>query len=166
MNKHVDNKMYLLYHQYEYGENHENDEYKILGIYSSEQKALEAMERYYKLEGFKKYPKECFGVDEYNVDEDADWKEGFTNSDDIEQDFKKLTACFNEWLCINKSPRESWENEAYYNALCDVSKVMYKIDDIKELAEYIQHVWSCRLKDENKSFDAYLKIASKVRNIL
>ena len=166
MNKYLDNKMYFLYHQYEYGENNENEENKILGIYSSEQEAFKAIERYYKLDGFKKYPKECFGVDEYNVDVDTGWKEGFVNSDDLEQDFEALTDCFNEWLCNNKSPRESWENEAYYNALCDVNKMMYKIKDIKELAEYIQHVWISRFNDKSKSFDQYIQIASKVKKIL
>lgn len=87
--------MYLLYHLYEYGENNENEENKILGIYSSEQEAFEAIERYYKLDGLKKHPKECFGVDEYKVDVDAGWKEGFVSSDDLEQDFETLTnICF------------------------------------------------------------------------
>ena len=112
--------MYLLYHQYEYGENNENEEIKTLGIYSSEQEAFKAIERYCKLEGFKKYPKECFVVDEYNVNVDTGWKEGFVNSNDLEQNFEALTTCFNEWLCNNKSAHESWENDVYYNALCDV----------------------------------------------
>ena len=162
MNKYLNNKMYLLYHQYEYGENNENEEIKTLGIYSSEQEAFKAIERYCKLEGFKKYPKECFVVDEYNVNVDTGWKEGFVNSNDLEQNFEALTTCFNEWLCNNKSAHESWENDVYYNALCDVEKVIYRIKDIRELAEYIQQVWISRFNDQSKSFDDYIQIASNI----
>lgn len=162
MNKNLDDKMYLLYHYYEYGENNENEEIKILGIYNSEQEASKAIERYYKLEGFKKYPKECFVVSEYHVNEDTGWKAGFVSSDDLEQNFETLTAYFNEWLCNNKSPHESWENDVYYNALCDVEKAMYKIKEVRELAEYIQQVWIRRFNDKSKSFDEYAQIASKI----
>lgn len=166
MSKYLDNKIYLLYHLYEYGENNENEENKILGIYSSEKEAFEAIERYYKLDGFKKYSKECFGVDEYIVDVDAGWKEGFVSSNDLEQDFEALTNLFNKWLCNEKSPQESWENELYYNALCDISKAMYKIDDVKELAEYIQKIWIRRFNDKTKSFDEYIQIATKIKKVL
>lgn len=158
----LNNKMYLLYHQYEYGENNENEEIKTLGIYSSEQEAVKAIERYCKLEGFKKFPKECFVVDEYNVNVDTGWKEGFVNSNDLEQNFETLTTCFNEWLCNNKSAHESWENDVYYNALCDVEKVIYRIKDIRELAEHIQQVWISRFNEKSKSFDDYIQIASNI----
>lgn len=55
LNKYL-NRMYLLYHMYEYGEENEHEEIKILGIYSSKQEASKAMERHYKLPGFKEYP--------------------------------------------------------------------------------------------------------------
>ena len=162
MNKDFNCKIYLLYHQYEYGEHCEYEELKILGIYSSEQKAQEAIERYYKLAGFKKYSKECFVVDEYIVNEDRCWKEGFVSSADLEQDFEILTNCFNEWLCNNKSPCESWENKAYYNALCEVNEVIYEMKDITKLAEHIQQVWIRRFDDKSKSFDDYMEIAGKI----
>lgn len=162
MNKNLDNKMYLLYHEYEYGENNEHEDIKILGIYSSEQEASQAIERYYKLAGFKEYPKECFIIDDYNVNVDTYWKEGFINSADLDRDFEILTVCFNKWLGINKNPRESWEDDEYYNSLCDVYKVVYKIKDIRELAEHIQQVWIRRFSDKSKSFDDYIEIASSV----
>lgn len=155
-------KMYLLYHMYDYGEHSEYEEIKTLGIYSSEQEASEAIERYYRLEGFKKFPKECFYIDEYKVDIDANWREGFVNSADLEQDFETLTMCFNEWLGNNKDPHGSWEDQGYYNALCDINEVIYKIKDIKELAEYIQEVWVRRFDDSSKNFDEYLQIAGDV----
>ena len=166
LSKDLDKIMYLLYHLYEYGENNEKEECKILGIYSSEKTAYEAIERYYKLDGFKRYPKECFIVDKYKVDIDTDWKEGFVNSVDLEHDFENLTIIFNEWLGNNKNPQESWENERYYNALCDVNNAKYKIDDAKELAECIEQIWINRLKDKTISFNEYLKIATSIKQIL
>lgn len=154
--------MYLLYHMYYYGKNNEHEEIKTLGIYSSEQEATKAIERYYKLAGFKKFPKECFCINKYSVDIDTNWKEGFVDTDDLEQDFETLTACFNEWLCINKKPRESWENTEYYNALCAVNEVIYKIKDETELAKYIQNVWMKIFNDRSKSFEEYVQIANKI----
>lgn len=158
--------MYLLYHVYEFGEDNENEECKILGIYSSESKAYEAIERYYKLEGFNKYPKTCFLIDKYNVDVDTGWKEGFVNSYELDQDFEKLTNIFNEWLGNNQNIKESWENAQYYNALCDVSKVMYSIKNVKELAESIQQIWIKRFDDRAKNFNEYITIAANIIQIL
>ena len=162
MNNNLDNKMYLLYHKYEYGEENEHEEIKILGIYNLKQEASKAIERYYKLVGFREYPKECFIVDEYIVDVDTNWKEGFVNSVGLDWNFEILTTCFNEWLGNNKSPCESWKDEGYYNALCSVYKVVYKIKDVKELAEYIQQIWMKNLGDKSKSFDDYMEIASAI----
>ena len=53
-------------------------EYADLGVYSSVEKAEEAIERYHKLSGFIDYPKDCFYITECNVDHDSDWIEGFT----------------------------------------------------------------------------------------
>lgn len=158
----VKNKMYLLYHMYYYGENNEHEEIKTLGIYSSEQEAVKAVERYYKLAGFKIFPRECFCIDEYGVNEDRNWRDGFVNTDDLGRDFETLTECFNEWLCIDKKPRESWENKAYYNVLCEVNEVMYKIRDVTELTEYIQQVWVRRFGDRDKSIADYRNIADRI----
>lgn len=154
--------MYLLYHEYEYGEDNEYEEIKLLGIYSSEQEASKAIERYYKLAGFKKYPKEFFIIDDYVVNEDTYWKEGFINTADLNRDFEILTDYFNKWLGINKSPHEAWEDNRYYNALCNVNRVIYEIKDIKELAEHIQKAWSIWLDENSKSLDDYIEIASSI----
>lgn len=105
-------------------------------------------------------------VDEYNVDVDTGWKEGFVNSDDLDQDFEKLTNIFNEWLNNNKNAQESWENIQYYDALCDVSEVMYRIKDVKELAESIQQIWTRRFNDQTKKFNDYITIAINIMQIL
>lgn len=69
-------KVYVLQHSYDYGENDEFTETKFIGVYSSESAAEKAVERLYKVQGFDKYPKECFNIDAYTIDED-NWTEGF-----------------------------------------------------------------------------------------
>ncbi len=136
----------------------ETEEYNLIGLYLSEEEAQNAKRRI---------------VSEMNIDTDllfvsaADigelqWEEGFVSSDDLYQDSITLTACFNEWLGIDKSPEESWEDNKYYNALCDVEEVAYQIKDTRELAEYIQQVWIRRFEDTSKKFEDYMQIASKI----
>lgn len=76
--------VYVLTHVYEYGENNEFDEIKELGIYSTRQKAEEAIERYCVLEGFNRYPRSCFQICEQRVDVDYEWTEGFMTAEEIE----------------------------------------------------------------------------------
>lgn len=134
-------KRYLLQHYYEYGEEEEYEEIKTLGIYSSREKASEAIERYFKLKGFRDYPKDCFYISEFPVDEDYQWWDGFVSTDEIEQDFEKLTSLFNCWLGIDKPPRDSWEDDDYYNRLCEVHEIVYRIDDVGKLAKALKHIW-------------------------
>ncbi len=136
----------------------ETEEYNLIGLYLSEEEVQNAKRRI---------------VSEMNIDTDllfvsaADigelqWEGGFVSSDDLYQDSITLTACFNEWLGIDKSPEESWEDNKYYNALCDVEEVAYQIKDTRELAEYIQQVWIRRFEDTSKKFEDYMQIASKI----
>ncbi|MFD4706031.1 hypothetical protein ACFWM3_14350 [Gottfriedia sp. NPDC058432] len=74
--------VFLLTHIYDYGVEDEHEETKILGVYTTREKAEKALERYFKLEGFNNYPKECFFVGECLIDEDLGWKEGFFKWDD------------------------------------------------------------------------------------
>lgn len=65
-------KVYLLQHSYE---QNDIEETKIIGIFSSKEKALEVIERYKILSGFKEYPND-FYIDEYQIDKNH-WEEGF-----------------------------------------------------------------------------------------
>ena len=56
-------KVFLLQHSYEIGE---IEETKIIGIYSSREKAEQVIEKYKKLPGFKEYP-DTFYIDEYDT---------------------------------------------------------------------------------------------------
>ena len=55
-----------------------HDEEKIIGVFSSLEKANETIEKYKNLEGFRDCPLTCFGIDEYEVDETLNWSEGFS----------------------------------------------------------------------------------------
>lgn len=71
--------IYVLRHVYKFIDDNENEQYQdyVLGFYSSEAKALEAVERYFVLPGFNKYPKKCFIIEKWELDHDTTWKDGF-----------------------------------------------------------------------------------------
>ena len=136
----------------------ETEEYNLIGLYLSEEEAQKAKKRV---------------ALEMNIDEELlcvssteigklQWEGGFVSSDDIYHDFVTLTACFNEWLGIDKNAEESWEDDKYYNALCEVEEVAYKIKDIRELAEYIRQVWIRRFDDKDRSLEDYMQIADNI----
>jgi len=66
------NKVYLLQHNYEVDG---SDYTKIIGIYSTREKAEAVKEHYSSLRGFKRYP-ESFFIDVYVIDKNH-WVEGF-----------------------------------------------------------------------------------------
>lgn len=74
--------IFILKHIYEFYDSngYKQFEDKFLGIYSSEKKAKDAIERYFVLSGFNQYPKDCFVVEKWEVDKDTTWKEGFVKS--------------------------------------------------------------------------------------
>lgn len=69
--------VYLLRHTYEYGDENEHETMKNIEIYTTEEKAKEAINRLILLQGFKDYPIECFVVEEYLLDKDMWWTEGY-----------------------------------------------------------------------------------------
>lgn len=78
------NKVFLLQHSYEVGE---FDETKLIGIYSSKEKAESTVERFKHLSGFKDYPHECFYIDEIEIDKDH-WTEGFIKWEEALEGFE------------------------------------------------------------------------------
>ncbi|MCY9593663.1 hypothetical protein PC41400_08830 [Paenibacillus chitinolyticus] len=64
--------VFLLQHSYEWNE---NENTKIIGIYSSKEKVEAVIEKYKELPGFKEFPND-FYIDAYRVDEN-EWTEGF-----------------------------------------------------------------------------------------
>ena len=68
----IKQKVYLLYHSYE--EDGEEDS-KLLGVFSSKEKAQEVIKTHKLLPGFKDHL-EGFLIDEYLIDK-SEWNEGF-----------------------------------------------------------------------------------------
>jgi len=66
--------LFVVYHVH--NTNVESDTIKLIGIYSSEKKAMDAVTRYRQKPGFKEYPL-GFSIDKYHIDQDY-WEEGFT----------------------------------------------------------------------------------------
>ena len=72
-------RIYPLCHEYELDDG--ELETKDLGTYSSREKALEAIERYRVLPGFRDWP-DGFKIYESVLDLDAAWTEGYISADD------------------------------------------------------------------------------------
>jgi hypothetical protein len=67
----VDKCVYVLAHIYEYGENSEHEDVKHIGIFSTELKAKEVVERLKHLQGFCKYSEKNFVIKKFIVDENV-----------------------------------------------------------------------------------------------
>lgn len=66
-------EIYVLHHVHEFEDG--NEDVKLLGIFSSEKKAMEMIKEYKKIPGFKDYS-EGFSINKYIIDK-AEWLEGF-----------------------------------------------------------------------------------------
>ncbi len=72
--------VFVLQHSYEYGEELEYTETKMLGVFSSKKSVKKAIEFYKTLVGFCDHPDD-FYVDCYKIDA-RHWREGFVSCDD------------------------------------------------------------------------------------
>lgn len=64
-----DTIVYVLGHIHKCGEKDLCEEVKSLGVYSSKKELEKAIDFYIKLDGFKKYPRECFICQEFKIDD-------------------------------------------------------------------------------------------------
>lgn len=70
-------EVYLLWHCHELEDDFGlHDEEKFIGVFSSKEKAEEAINLLKNKEGFSDYPKKCFEIDKATVDR-PNWTEGF-----------------------------------------------------------------------------------------
>ncbi|MGH1601651.1 DUF7336 domain-containing protein [Campylobacter majalis] len=74
------NEIFLLYHEYEYGEKNIYSATKILGAYTTQQNAINAINRYHKIEDFNKMPKKYFKINKFTLDDDTWYLNGFSIS--------------------------------------------------------------------------------------
>jgi hypothetical protein len=104
--------VFLLEHYYEdtIDEDITSGETKTLGIFSTEEKAKEAIQFYKVLPGFKDYPDDCFNVEEFELD-DKWWDTGFVTVEGIFPRKKPETPEDIEYVkeCIRNSIREKQE---------------------------------------------------------
>ncbi len=75
-------EVYIVQHCYEYevAEDITKEDIKVIGIYSSWEKAEEAVQRLKSKEGFNRLPIDCFCIDRYEVNQD-NWCDGFITYD-------------------------------------------------------------------------------------
>ncbi len=132
-------KGYLLYHVYEFCNQSST---KLLGLYSTQQKAEEAQRRFRKKEGFNTYPEQCFVIADFEFDKDSFfWGEGFFSTNThILSDFIYVTNAVNALAGITDSPEESWKNEDYYDVYCMVSDMIYAEQEVTDIGEFIQRM--------------------------
>lgn len=77
MRRRLMNKVYILWHTYELHDDYgTHDEVKLIGVFSTEQKACKTIEMLKDKSGFTDYPIDCFEVSEALIDQ-PDWTEGF-----------------------------------------------------------------------------------------
>lgn len=107
--------VFLLQHSYEIYKDY--DEIKTLGIYSTKEKAEEAIERYKILSGFQDHPDD-FYISEYKLDIDAQWMEGFftyryyeINTEEVFEKIKEIVYSVPDGLYRYPMPDCSWEDE-------------------------------------------------------
>ena len=72
-------KIYLLWHIHESRDDFgTHDEEKLLGVFSTSEKAEDSITLFRDLEGFRDFPSECFSIEEVKVDvPNRSWTEGF-----------------------------------------------------------------------------------------
>ncbi len=58
----------------------EYSEIKDIGIYSSEEKANQAIDASIRLPGFRDYPRDCYKIKRYEVDDFTEWLNGCDES--------------------------------------------------------------------------------------
>ena len=92
-------KLYVLWHIHELHDDYgTHDEEKLIGIYSTEEKAAEAIEAHKDLEGFRDYPVECFEIHEAVVDFSTVRYEAESRSDRKEITLEKAKSIADMYL--------------------------------------------------------------------
>ena len=114
--------VFLLEHTYEYENEDENDKIittatKTLGIFSSKEKADQAIQFYKTLPGFKDHPDDCFNVDEFDLDVKG-WETGFVTVEGI----------------LEREESETPEG-IEYDKECLRDRIREKQEELKELQE-------------------------------
>ncbi len=71
------NYVFLLWHNHDLSDDFgTHEEIKLIGVFSSEGKAQETIERLKDKEGFRDYPLSCFEISKTKIDQTS-WADGF-----------------------------------------------------------------------------------------
>jgi len=103
--------VFFLQHSYDYIKGDLTIEHtKILGIFSTREKAEAAIEFYKTLPGFKDFSDDCFYLDEYELNKKV-WDEGFITSEGFEEREEPKTPEEIEYVksCLKERIREKQE---------------------------------------------------------
>ena len=173
--------IYKLVHIYD---NEDEEIIKELGFYSTVKNAKKAIGRYKVLEGFNIYPVECFHIEKYELDKDAEWTEGFTNTEEIFRDFDRFSKCFEIWLRrleeenIFIKEAEQYEmdykyhidevkldktEQHYYNVLCEIYEKTVFEKNIDDIVECIKGIFKKRFIATEISTEQYTNLASLLK---
>lgn len=132
--------VFRLCHEIEYI-NEENADWKkeynsrILGVYSTKEKAEEALKLYKTLPGFKDTHDDCFCIGEYNLNkrQNGDWLEGFVTM--IYEDFKSKEELI-EYLNHGEKAGFDYNDTNYFIYLEKGKTVVEKLNDYKNRKFY------------------------------
>lgn len=156
--------VYKLVHMYECKE---EDEIKELGIYSTYKKAKEAIGRYKVLEGFNKYPIDCFYINKCEIDRDAEWVDGFINSTIIEQNFSNFSKHFEIWLQSLETNKYTLTDfnfetnkEFLYNLECEIYETICSMEKVEDITNHIRKIFEKRFGKTEITLEQYMKLAS------
>lgn len=72
------NQYYVVEYNYEVEDRNYNgiSRYALIGVFSSERKAINAINELIKKEGFDEHSRDCFTIDTYDINK-TEWSEGF-----------------------------------------------------------------------------------------
>ncbi len=175
--------IYKLVHIYD---NNDEEIIKELGVYSTLKNAKKAIERYRVLEGFNVYPIECFHIEKCELDKDAEWTEGFTNTEEICQDFDRFSKCFEIWwrrleeenIFIKEGEQYEMDYKYHidevkldateqhcYNVLCEIYEKTVFVKNIDDIVECIKGIFEKRFIATEISTEQYTNLASMLKNV-
>jgi hypothetical protein len=145
--------VFFLQHSYEYikGDLTIGDT-KVLGIFSTREKAESAIEFYKTLPGFKDFSDDCFYLDEYELNKKA-WDEGFITKVWDEEFITKVRE-------ERKKPKTSEEIEYVKNCLKE--RIREKQEELKKLQEDLNKYEAIEVKiktEKEKTMIEYYKVA-------
>jgi hypothetical protein len=102
--------VFLLQHSYDVGENDEYEETKIIGVYTSQAEADQAIHRLKDKPGFR-YKPEAFGVIALELNKDQFWAEGYASLTGI-----RVKDKAGEWTTVQAEclPNNTYQILEYY----------------------------------------------------